>query len=700
MGSVGYKGEKGSSDSETERSLTEVIREVTSAGGIPIPAHVNDRKGLFKSREGNSLKQVLNCKDVFAVELTDPDYTKPQVYIDQKLHWTEILGSDSHHPSDVEVTKHPGTHFTWIKMGSPTIEGLRLALLDGSLSAIRSDRQIEKPNVFSEMTLESMEVSQARYLGRSEMFRVRFNPWLNSIIGGRGTGKSTLVEFLRIAMRREDELPDDFRKELIRYREVYKSREDGGLLTSNTSIRVYYRKDNTLFRIQWSPNGNPVPIEQRTSEGNWHPSDGDIPHRFPVRIYSQKQIFDLAKKPLALLRVIDDAPQVNRRDWIEQWNQAERHFLSLRSKVRELESIVSHESRLRGELEDVERKLSVFDNAGYVDILKNFQQLTRQKRDVKDGEVTWENVPEKLCELADKMVPDSLKNENFAIGSESDTELQDYANKVCMSLEEFSNELRSIATKAGQILSQWHQNISSSSWKQTTTIAEKNYHALKDHLAEDECRNPMIYGELLQDRQLKEEQLENLLESKERIKELDTQIQGQLDRMVLLRRSLTQNRRQFLSEVLKGNPYVRIKVLPYGAWDAAEIEFRKLLQREDLSFERDIGSPGGEGLLGKIFRDGETCGRTIERNLMDVKGEIKNIASNNDEISVKDQRFSNHLSRLHPESIDRIDVWFPEDSLDVQYCATGEREQFLSIKKRIPWTKNSCTIGFSTFLWR
>ena len=37
---------------------------------------------------------------------------------------------------------------------------------------------------------------------------MELNPWLNAIIGGRGTGKSTLIEFLRLGLRREDELPD------------------------------------------------------------------------------------------------------------------------------------------------------------------------------------------------------------------------------------------------------------------------------------------------------------------------------------------------------------------------------------------------------------------------------------------------------------------------------------------------------------
>ena len=67
-----------------------------------------------------------------------------------------------------------------------------------------------------------------------------------------------------------------------------------GLLTDDTSIRVICRKDRDRFRIQWNLTGDLEPIE-RQMDGQWKRTDGDIQQRFPVRIYSQKQIFQLAR---------------------------------------------------------------------------------------------------------------------------------------------------------------------------------------------------------------------------------------------------------------------------------------------------------------------------------------------------------------------------------------------------------------------
>ena len=201
----------------TTKSFTEVVPVVEETGGIAVPAHVDGENGLFKL-QGTTLAQALECGAVFAMEVVDPACTKPSVYISKKLGWTELVGSDAHHPSGASGPRHPGSHFTWVKMGTPSLEGLRLALLDGPLSVRRSDEVWEDPNKHAALVIEAIEVSQARYMGRSTTFKLELNPWLNAIIGGRGTGKSTGVEFLRLALRREAELPEALAGDFERYR--------------------------------------------------------------------------------------------------------------------------------------------------------------------------------------------------------------------------------------------------------------------------------------------------------------------------------------------------------------------------------------------------------------------------------------------------------------------------------------------------
>jgi len=691
-GAVGFSGAKGSSDTVTNKSFIEVVDAIVSAGGIAIPAHVDENNGLFQLT-GTTLQQAFDCEDIFAMELMDTGFEKPHAFGEKKLSWTQILGSDAHHPSGNVGQRYPGSHFTWVKMGSPSIEGLRLALLDGSLSIRRSDQGVADPNEHAPLVLESIEISKARYLGRSQPFVIGLNPWLNAIIGGRGTGKSTVIEFLRIAHRREDELPDDLKAEFEKYGRVYADREDGGLLTNNALIRAIYRKNGSRFRVQWNPAGNLEPIEQEV-DGEWRSAEGDIRQRFPVRIYSQKQIFQLAKTPLALIGVVDDAPEVDRRSWAERWIKEEGRYLSLRAKAREIEAGLAEEPRLRGELDDVKRKLAIFEQAGHADVLKAFQNRSRQQREVEVWEESWTGAGEQLREVATAIVPDLLNETPFDPDSAVDTELRSHADKLHARLDEIRKAVDTLALQADEILAEWMKNKDGSPWKKSVETAAHAYQELRDNLAREGADDPAAYGEFVQRRQAIEQRLKELDERKIQVEGLKKQADVHLLRLVEIRRDLTKSRRKFLNEILSDNQYVRIQVVPYGARETVEAEFRRLLQREDGRFEKDIGTPEGEGLLGLLYRNSNGT-EDIEQNLENIKDNIRKIATGQYDVgTLADRRFATHISKLQPEVIDRIDLWFPEDSLDVQYSTTGDGRHFRSIHEGSPGQKTAALLAF------
>jgi hypothetical protein len=691
-GAVQYDGTPGQSNGVTRRSFVEVVNAIVSAGGIAIPAHVDEDNGLFKQTR-TTFQQVLDCGDIFAMELVNSAFQKPQSYVAKNPNWSEVLGSDGHHPSGNPGQKYPGSRFTWVKMGTPSIEGLQLALLDGSLSVRRSDEEVGNPNEHAPLVMEVVEISKARYIGREQPFTLNLNPWLNTIIGGRGTGKSTLVEFLRLALRRDDELPDDLKLEFEKYGRVSPSREDGGLLTNETKIVVTYRKNGSRFRIQWSPAGDLDPIHEKV-DGNWERAEGDVRQRFPVRMYSQKQIFQLAKAPLALLRVVDDAPEVDYRSWTERWKQEEGRFLSLLAKAREIEAGLSEEPRLRGELDDVKRKLAIFEQAGHADVLKAFQRRRRQQQAVEAWEKGWDGAGGRLRQVATDIVPDILEESTFNPDSSEDTQLRERASKARSRLDEIQRTLEGLASQADEVLTEWRKNRDDSLWKRCVDGAVQAYQELREKLAVEQAGDPAAYGEFVQRRQTIEQRLKELVERKRQVDELKKQADASLQRLLSFRRDLTEARRTFLDNVLRDNRYVRIQVVPYGARESVEAEFRNLLQRVDGGFEKDIGSPSGEGLLGELYKDASSP-QAIEQALERLKRKMRDMALNrHDPATLGDQRFAKHVGKLQPETLDRLDLWFPEDSLDVQYSNTGDGQRFRSIQEGSPGQKTASLLAF------
>lgn len=693
LGAVGFSGTKGSSDSVTSKTFQQVVSEISGVGGIAIPAHADCDNGLF-SLTGTTLIQALECADVFAIEIDDPSSTRPAQYGHAGVRWTELVGSDSHHPSGQKGQRYPGSHFTWVKMGAPSIDGLRLALRDGSLSVRRSDSESANPNEHAALVLESIAVSSARYIGRTGAFTLALNPWLNAIVGGRGTGKSTMVEFLRLALGREGELPEELSDEFDKYATTYENRDDSGLLTAHASIAVSYWKDGALFRIERRPASGEAATIHEHVDGQWQASEGDVVQRFPVRIYSQKQIFQLAKKPLALLRIVDDASAVGRRAWDERWRALTNQYLSIQARIRELSSATAEESRLKGELDDVTRKLAVFETSGHAEVLSSFRNSTRQRRAVEVWTASWSATGDHLRALAAEIVPGALELDGDESDAGNEALLRARAGEVREQLAAIRASLEGLATQADQVGVQWGSALETSSWKKHADRVQTTYRALVQRLKDEAAEDPDAYEALVKRRQEIEERLQAFDERRAEIEELGKTAIATRSELLEHRRRLTESRRTFLEDVLRGNEYVQIQVEPYGARDTVGAELRKLLQREQGGFERDIGWPGGDGLLGQLY-SGREDGASLENRLAELKRRLHGIAAGlPDPKGIGDQRFAKHVKSLPPEAMDRLDLWFPEDSLEVSYSPTGDRSKFRPIAEGSPGQKTAALLAF------
>ncbi|GKK26560.1 MULTISPECIES: TrlF family AAA-like ATPase [Klebsiella pneumoniae complex] len=693
LGAVRYRATKGKSDGCSECSAVEVIDEIARSGGLAIPAHVDQASGLFTVCKGNTLEQVLDNKCVFAMEVTDLAIAKPKTYIDKNLNWAEILGTDSHHPSGTRNQRYPGSHFTWVKMSEPSYDGLRLALIDGALSLKRSDNFTGDPNIHGQLAIESIVVDDAKYLGRGQSLSCQLNPWLNTIIGGRGTGKSTSLEFLRIALKRKGEIPKSLEKEFTKYSQTSKDRQDEGLLKDSTKITVGFRKDGGRFRITWSNTDDIYSIEEETAPGVWCASEGDIAQRFPVRIYSQKQIFELAKHPQALLQVVDDAPEVNHRDWQLKWDELVSKYLSLRAQEREIQTGLHEESVTKGQLEDVKRKLNVFEKAGHADVLKAYQLRQNQSKAMDSWVTSWEGSAEQVRDISGSLLPAELDLQYFDIRNADDKELFDTIKGIRATFEKLQTEMNLIAQRIDDVKNSWNRTRSDLGISKRITAASHEYTALLGQLSAADAGDPSAYGVLVKQRQDFEDKLKGFDKKRETLAQHQKSAEEYLGKLHEHRALITKLREDFLKDTLVGNSYVQINVIPFGNKLTVEEEFRNLLGRSGGGFDRDIGVvDGDEGLLAYLTQDQSN---TMDDKIEKIKSSLLAIHENDTTAvnSCKDRRFVYHIQGLTPEQIDRIQCWFPSDSLDIRYSLKNG-EGFKPVEQGSPGQKTAALLAF------
>ena len=434
------------------------------------------------------------------MEVTASEFETPTLYEERKLDWTEVLGSDSHHPEGESEDRYPGSQYTWVKMAEPTLEGLRLALLDGgSFSIRRSDASDDfDPFARPNHCIESIEIHKARYMGRGQLpARLDFNPWLNAMIGGRGTGKSTVLHALRLAARRDSDfeaLPahSESRETFKRFNQVPSDQTKDGGLTNDTKIQWTLIRDGVRHRVRWQENGTRMIVEDESKPGEWLPSSVQAvtSDRFPIQLFSQGQIAELAGvDPTALLREIDRTAGI--AELHGRLAEAVAAFESTRAAIRALDSrFQALEDPTALELQDVDRKLARFEAADHTTVFTAYRQRQRQRHEVDRQFEAAEQAAQDIDATAETLHTEDLPDGLFDQASDENRQVINVVTGLRAALETARQQSREVAQNLRHDVVLQRQALTDSKWALAETKATQAYRELEDSLATEGVTDP------------------------------------------------------------------------------------------------------------------------------------------------------------------------------------------------------------------
>ena len=543
-------------------------------------------------------------------------------------------------------------------------------------------------------------------MGRGEPARLAFNPWLNALVGGRGTGKSTVVHAMRLAAQRENELRKlDEQSEpaltFLRFNRVPPvPRREGGL-TKETSIRCVLLRDGVRYRIHWRQDRDVMVVEEE-ADGEWRASEVQSvsPARFPIRLFSQGQIAALAgDNQQALLQAIDDAAGL---DAVRgEFDAACRAYRTARARVRDLESRLRQRDELVVKRQDVERKLKRFEEAGHAAILTAYRRRDAQRRELERQFDDALEIASKIDAAAEDAVLADMPDGRFD-DSPTDRHASHAIAELSVAVGAAAETLRQAAGRLREHVAQERGKLSVSAWEAGTQETFQRYATLVRELREEGVSAPDEYGNLTQDRRLLEDKLANLDSLAEERDRLTAQAQAALHEAQEARRAVTQARARFLAETLAQNPFVRISVCAYGN-DPRSIErsLRDALQSPDY-FEADFltldeGLPSGgcvAELLEELPDEAQQRAERLEQRLRVLKQRIRRSGMGED--TSFSGFFKNHLvSKFakQPATLDEVDTWFPEDGLVVEY-SRGDGEDFRPIEQASAGQRSAAMLAF------
>jgi predicted ATPase len=537
---------------------------------------------------------------------------------------------------------------------------------------------------------------------RDKPFVMKLHPHFNAIIGGRGTGKSTVLESLRIASRRGRELEETpkLKEELEKFMRLASSK---GVMLNDTELLLAIHRRGRDYRLRWRYDAQGEALEEHTAEGEWVPCEpGDLRERFPLSIFSQKQINELASNPKGLLEILDRSPQVNRTEWQRQWEITKSQFLQFRERQREITRQLAQEPQIRARLQDVESDLKQYEEKGHGEILKNYQKRSQQLHALP-LEDSFNHLAADIREVAERSSISDFPHHVFEEQDPTMSEVRDIHELTGAKLQTIQNALNAIALSVNELEAERGKRLKESRWHAAVLKAIESYQTLaKEYEEKNSHLDLNLYGQWVQQRGQLHQQMTKMEALRREAEQVQDQIEQIFGRLHQLRQELLVRRNSFIVSVIGDNPYVQMELVQFGDIGNAETEYRTILGLNEDGFKSSIlDRDEGEGLLRDLFHweAVDTTGASLPRIIHDLKEVTEKIASGGtEEVPINIHgKLATRLQRAHeqqPANLDQLWCWWPEDLLRVQYARDPQARRFEDLEKGSAGQKAAAILAF------
>lgn len=676
----------GNQNTSTEKSIFDVLEIAKKQNGIVIPAHIDEFNGLEKISE-NNLKKFYERHEINAVHIVHGNFLNAEFseadlgkYLAEHykksinaitianwkrpvtlaFEYKKALLTFSDNPHEDKNPEHGlwgiGRRYTWIKMAkNPSLESLKQAFLFPESRVRNCFESPDFPYRTPDLWIKSIEVKNTRITDKDNPLVIEFCPQLNTIVGGRGSGKSSILKFIRGVFNRISNLHDlgELENDHKSFYKLHDTKKDkDGVLFKDTVIEIRFVRRDTEYKITalQDTNKQNVKIEFLNGEGDWQENnDNGFIELFEFEHFSQKQIYEIAKKPNALRDIIDNAIG-GMNNLKNKKEEIRRKFLEKCARIRTLEQATSDRERLLTRFKDNQNRLNLY-NKKYK-ILKQKQtfseqeiQINKFKKMILNKKIIMENT------LKEFTPPFLIDNKELKF---DDVELQSLSNETISKLENIRNQLESLKIQVENIELDYSSEISKSWWNELKIECENK--AIQE-IGETDFNIQQVdslfqvTGEISQRLIQIDNIKENLLVEQDEKRQL-------ADEYMNVLKEITKSRQEFVARVLN-ETNVKIKIVSFRNKVDFEQQLRTILERE-TSFESDV-----EHLVSLCFVEGK-----VENNMEKFRDAISKI-QHGETVDKIGGHFKKLISNLNPAQLDEIELLMPEDEIKVEYKPVG-----------------------------
>ncbi len=408
------------------------------------------------------------------------DLSKPERRrVRERRHWPIVESSDPHKYDAI------GSRFTWLKMEAPDVEGIRLALLDPE-SRLR--RMADGPPGRNYARIERIRVAGTDFFEGIEVF---FNPCLTTLIGGRGTGKSTVIEYLRHTLdraRMDDLRAGDAGAGRSRTESVLAAKKERDFgQTRGTLLPEYELTADVVvaerrYRVRRSVDG--LEVTQDWDQPNAQAAPIEVRSLLAPRILSQRQIARIARDPASQRRELDAlVDSIHLREIEDRRRSFGESLAQLQGTRRRLLEQRAKLPSIQTELQTVRDQIEFLEDGDRKETLGRFAAFERERGWLEDLQSHMGAIASKLAEEAD-----AVGEDDFGPGPPPDSTptavwLRSVADRLATAHKSLAAALQAQVTSLQTLASDIREE-QSQEWEAHYHKARTEYEALRQDMAE------------------------------------------------------------------------------------------------------------------------------------------------------------------------------------------------------------------------
>lgn len=562
----------------------------------------------------------------------------------------------SDNPFSDKSSKHGlwgiGKSYTWLKMSqTPNLESVRQALISYDMR-VRKDVECSNiPDKQPDMIIRKIQISDC-ILNEKEDIKISFNPQMNTIIGGRGSGKSSIIRTIAGAMNSfsGENLNVISEEQKNFYKENGKSKSSGtrkGIFKRTSQVSVFIERLSDLYKIEVTDIKG---MENQTRkifkyiDGEWNViEDEHFLDLFKAQIFTQKQIYELAMDSNSLMAIIDaDIKELPK--CLSEKDAALNNLVSKALEISNSKRIILDKPRLETELLDIESQISKYEKSGISDTLKEKQLFDDQEKALLSYIDRKKNKIDEIKKYLDEVV--------IAYDDVTDSEIKSLLEE---DLNEFKLDINRLNQFCNEMLSKndkLFEKVDNTEWKKKRIAIQNKYVSVMQNL-QDNGLDTVKLDTLMEQRNNKKEEIDRILikekqlcKLEEEYESLESVYRNKVDIIYKLRNN-------FIQEVIGNDKNVKFQLAKNRNRNSFINNLKAIMQKEITSVDDDINE-----LADLYFKK--------EDGIEKYKKMLISIRNKEDQKSLS-KKTRDIITSIAEDSFARMIAFIPDDDLIVSY---------------------------------